>query len=423
MSLFQLTRSIGGNQIRPTTTFIAKAAYSNCVKPKPVGEITSVKDLIDILGEIRNDDGKGLKHGLLEVSSMQKKVTKSPINGKLSLWFRGQSDIQWELASSISRGAASSVRGKKDGPFYLDEQSALNHLTALQPTLRQHTLFDTLAIVQHHGLPTRLIDWSQSAMTALLFAVEDKVENQDAVDGEFFILNPMKLNYYTIGKYGVCRPEHPEVSLRAELSIVRNYADLVTKKSKFSRFYPDNVSKNFNASEYLEYKYHEYINNKEKNSHTLTKEEFYHKILAYPVATFPMWKDARLQVQQGVFLIDGGKFNFSNHSTPTFPRAKSLSELQEEAVTQEGNSTEYSTFLISYRIPKECKYQIERELRRLGVHRGLLFPELEHQAKYTKLLWSYPASGEREKLYALPTIEASSELDSDHKTRRARPPM
>ncbi len=47
--------------------------------------------------------------------------------------------------------------------------------------------WDLLALAQHHGLPTRLLDWSYSALIALWFAVCEPLRNQET--GVVWILN------------------------------------------------------------------------------------------------------------------------------------------------------------------------------------------------------------------------------------------
>ncbi len=69
------------------------------------------------------------------------------------------------------------------------------------------TNWEFLALAQHHGMPTRLLDWSRNPLVAAFFAVEEK-HNGDSVIYAFhhntFIQvdeNPDPFKRMTVGKF------------------------------------------------------------------------------------------------------------------------------------------------------------------------------------------------------------------------------
>jgi FRG domain-containing protein len=64
-------------------------------------------------------------------------------------------------------------------------------VSALLAEFKTDTEWDLLALAQHHGLPTRLLDWSYSALAALWFVVRkapEKDESGNSRDGVVWIL-------------------------------------------------------------------------------------------------------------------------------------------------------------------------------------------------------------------------------------------
>lgn len=184
--------------------------------------IKTLKSISDLLTHLRNDtdDYKG------------------------QMWFRGQSVLSWRLQPSYFRRATNVSEFSMISRFRQNASLLINKSPS--------NYFDWLFQMQHHGVPTRLLDWTESALTALYFCVEDvSKENQDAA---LWILLPTELN---------------------------KNAAIASEEFFFIPSFDDSVLTNYNPE----------IFHQEKNTRLL------------PVAAIASRNNTRMQAQLGVFTI------------------------------------------------------------------------------------------------------------------------
>jgi len=94
--------------------------------------------------------------------------------------FRGQRDARWSLETSLERvcraldGGLSAAQ-KRERYVFREFRRRFHHYSTQIPD--DNDALRWLAIMQHHGAPTRLLDWSYSVYVAAYFALEGSSED------------------------------------------------------------------------------------------------------------------------------------------------------------------------------------------------------------------------------------------------------
>lgn len=97
------------------------------------------------------------------------------------LWiFRGHSDATWQLATTIERAAEQFRCSReyiwiREKMLIRDFQRRAHHYIAAPPAANE--ILEWLVLVQHHGGPTRLLDFTHSFYIAAFFAIESALND------------------------------------------------------------------------------------------------------------------------------------------------------------------------------------------------------------------------------------------------------
>jgi len=111
-------------------------------------------------------------------------------------WWRGQRDVSWKLCPSLYRLGFDKKEVNLNGRFRLMAKARRGEVPENTNPL------GWLFLMQHYRLPTRLLDWSQSPLVALYFALE-KPDDTDAVLWGLF---PIQLNNLEAQTPSICMP-------------------------------------------------------------------------------------------------------------------------------------------------------------------------------------------------------------------------
>lgn len=107
------------------------------------------------------------------------------------LWYRGQARADWTLEPSLVR-----KRGLKAELSLMNEfkRDAIPLLARADLSGEPMTEWDWVFVMQHYQIPTRLMDWSESPLIALFFALDEDSVTAPPAPAALWVLRPKAMN-------------------------------------------------------------------------------------------------------------------------------------------------------------------------------------------------------------------------------------
>jgi hypothetical protein len=129
-------------------------------------------------------------NALLDIVAEQTKTWGFEETDQNRPWYRGHAALGWKLCPS-------SLRGRRwNASTCNDENESIEDFLTKAPALGVSlasplSLWDSYFLMQHHRVPTRLLDWTESVLVAAYFAIAAEPIDNDAA---IWMLDPYALN-------------------------------------------------------------------------------------------------------------------------------------------------------------------------------------------------------------------------------------
>ena len=271
-----------------------------------------------------------MDYKIIEITTwkeLQKELIKyDPLsNNQNNFWcFRGQDNSEWNISSTLERAELHGYENQ-----LLSEFKRYAHLyTDISKT---ETTIEWFSLMQHHGAPTRLTDWSKSPYVALFFALNNSEIN--SAYSSLYALDTYPFKFY----------------------LRKKYSDL-TEYSFFNdeTFFVHNRLEESDFQQIFSMKWDEQS-----------------KFEPFVIPLEPYHSHSRLSVQQGIFLCQ----------TQLYNRGIEV-QFEENLNSALNNLDRDEDAFIKYLIPKSLKPRIISELNYMNINHMTLFPGLDGLSRH-----------------------------------------
>jgi hypothetical protein len=265
-------------------------------------------------------------------------------------YFRGHAERDWELKPTLERAA---------DKFLMDYSNLFGHeyliLREFKSVAKQYLNYvpdsnnyiEWIALLQHHGAPTRLLDFSDSIYIAAFFAFESSTN-----DSAIWAINSYQLNDKLIQKM----LSEPEWGIRN--LVLHDYnIDLANKLLNHEN---------------------------ERVIETVVEQLLENKHIVFTVR--PDNKSQRQSIQNSVFLMPSSiNLSFQDIVIEQFDfDFDSLSERNASEISFDefiNQKLGYNTCMFKLIIPREVCLEGLRDLRNMNINASTLFPGIDGQAR------------------------------------------
>jgi hypothetical protein len=259
--------------------------------------------------------------------------------------FRGQSNKEWDLATSLERSVTDyswlghdRATGLETEEKWMLHEFKRNYHRFSNSAPNIDDSFEWLAIMQHYGSPTRLLDFTESFFIATYFAIIDSKSDAAVWAINRWVLRDKLKNVFSL-----------------------NYNNSETLKDEVNDIHIQLANK-FIA--------HKYTGNSDPNS---------------VIPLEPKTCSERLAKQQGLFLMPTNtNETFMNNIIDAFQINKeAIFSISFNSLINESHLKNLSekVFVVKFIIPKELHWEILDQLYYMNITADTLFPGIEGLAK------------------------------------------